>query len=75
MIQWYSRTPARPPTTNAMILVITAVISKVATVLRVVGVTSVIEVGSLIPNEILAMVLIANLLCTQWLREIATSAL
>ena len=41
-----------------MILVITAVISKVATVLRVVGVTSVIEVGSLIPNEILAMVLL-----------------
>ena len=44
LIQWYSRTPARPPTTNAEAPVTTVAISKVATALQVVGVLSVVMV-------------------------------
>ena len=43
LMQWYTETPAKAPTTNAMILVTAAVISNVVVVLWVVGVT---------PNEV-----------------------
>ena len=48
LIQWYSRTPARTPTTNAEAPVTTVAISKVATALWVVGVLSVVMVVGLL---------------------------
>ena len=44
LMQWYTRTPARAPTTNAMILVTAAVISNVVAVLWV-------DVDGVTPNE------------------------
>ena len=55
-MQWYSRTPARTPTTNAMVPVTTIAISKVAPVLRIVGATVVITVVGRIPDGIITMV-------------------
>ena len=52
-MQWYSRTPARTPTTNAMVPVTTTAISKVAPVLRIVGAMSVITLVGGIPDEII----------------------
>ena len=60
MIQWYSRTPARIPTTNAEAPVTTTAISKVAAVLGVVGATVVITVVGRIPDEIITMVSLKN---------------
>ena len=44
LMQWYTRTPARAPTTNALILVTAAVISNVVAVLWV-------DVDGVTPNE------------------------